>query len=515
MQQQRKAKPFEEVSNIVNDRKNTRDRPMDKARSFKATPFHGSRAAAAQRLSPTRSFDGKKLKGTPWHKPKNNLKHTPLPEIRTLNLTSDPLLDMQAAHVQFSDAFKQVDGMVGKARRLRVTDQLSDEEIMKFTSAMTDMTDQLMKWENIIKVAEGRRRRSRIPEASMHSEDTSPSDISFSCLDNSISGSPLVPCSLQSSLFCLTPLSRPNLPRRDLTTIAAVEPHLEVRNPESKSGEGSRFLDQVSTPKNTLRSSVSGPCFELYRAPSPETQPQETEDGISPLPLTPKIISPPRSVRLKGPIPSSGESSLGTPPHLRELLKDIPSTPKSAGLQTPTIPEDLVLKYPRSFHRFTSLDSPSTPIPDTPGFSSPPRTCVPITVPKNGCDAESPGTTTPPPKCKKYFETPFVTPGSVLPPGTPVSSSKYLTPLVDDVTASAIQRMGVKGLEDELWRKLRAWNIDTCLTGRRYVKSRLSFGSSLCGVNNDLQSINENEQVRTLDSVSEEASGPRQHDDPV
>ncbi|KAL2635905.1 hypothetical protein R1flu_007384 [Riccia fluitans] len=480
MLQSRKTRPFEEVTNFGNERKPMKDRPMEnKARSFKVTPYHGSKTAAARRLSPTRTTDGRKVKGTPWSKVKNTIQHTPLPEIRTLNLTSDSLRDMHAAHTQLSEAFQHVGDMVKTAHRLHRSDDLSDDEIMSFTSAITDMTEELKKWQSIFKVAKGRWHSSGIPEASMHSDETSPSDISFSCLDNnSISGSPLVPCSLQSSLFCLTPLSRASLLKRDLAAIA------ETGDIESKLGEVIQSLYTVSPPK--LAAERWGAFPEIPIVGSPKSDPQVTTGDGSPLPATPRIISPPRSVQLKGPVSSSEESFPGTPPHLRELLSKMPGTPPSSDLQTPSIPEELVLKYPRYFRQFTTTDSPSTPIPETPGFEgSPPRTCVPITVTK-GCFADSSEICTPPPESRKYLETPFVTPGSVLPPETPTSSWKYMTPLVDDITASAIKRMGVKD----------------------------SFGGPRSGVNSDLGSINENNE-RVLDSVSEEISGARQHGNPV
>lgn len=283
-------------------------------------------------------------------------------------------------------------------------------------------------WQKFLQNAEERPPSPQKREVLNLAEVTSPpcgtlEGVSFSFLDNSISSSPLVPCSLPSSLFCLTPLARPHLPKRDLAAFSGVQAVLETSSIGSNSDEVYSFSSSPLREPQPLPSSPGpnksipgtshlSPQLEIPNSQSCEGDSQ-APDVLSPLPSTPKILSPPRSVHLKGPTPSSGGSSVGTPPHLREQLKNIPDSPPSVDLQTPAIPKELVLRYPRSFGKMGSIVSPSTPIPETPGFgSSPPKTCKPLGVSKMGCFADSSEPSTPCVTAKKYFETPYATPGN-------------------------------------------------------------------------------------------------------
>jgi hypothetical protein len=160
---------------------------------------------------------------------------------------------------------------------------------------------------------------------------------------------------------------------------------------------------------------TESPYDSGYLALTPTCKRQSStfkEELSSPLPDTPCMPSPPRSVRVLSTISES--SYVSTPSELQTFLQEnaAPHTPKSEDLLTPeylTCNNHLVFETPPVKVRQDEQLHDGLFVPQTPGFgTSPPRTCVPLRPGENIPVASATLSQTP------SLPSPFRTPGKNL-----------------------------------------------------------------------------------------------------
>lgn len=150
----------------------------------------------------------------------------------------------------------------------------------------------------------------------------------------------------------------------------------------------------------------------LALTPTCKRQSSTSKEFSSPLPETPCMPSPPRSVRVLSTISES--SYVSTPSELHTFLPEnaAPQTSKSENLLTPeylTCNNHLVFETPPVKSRPDEQLLDGLFAPQTPGFgASPPRTCVPLRPGENISVASDTLSQTP------SLPSPFRTPGKNL-----------------------------------------------------------------------------------------------------
>ncbi|KAG0567725.1 hypothetical protein M758_7G121200 [Ceratodon purpureus] len=191
-------------------------------------------------------------------------------------------------------------------------------------------------------------------------------------------------------------------------------------------------------------------CTPLHR-----TGGTRTNISSSPLPQTPRMLSPPRSVQVLSAISES--PLLSTPARFLAFeTSDGSQEPRPQDLLTPegsTCQTHLVFETPLA--QITHHGQLNDVIfPHTPKFGvSPPRTCRPLRPGETVSTESDPIPVVP---------SPFRTPGIFLEcKGETSDSSSAGSPgIVDDLTASTVKRLGPKGLEERLWQELAIRKAD-------------------------------------------------------
>ncbi|KAG0559977.1 hypothetical protein KC19_10G144000 [Ceratodon purpureus] len=386
--------------------------------------------------------------GTPHPKGRRSVVHTPHvehsqcrqlqhdgPDEANQNETRSSLQDLLQVHTQVTQTLHQIDTMVLNMHKLALSNHVADGEVGSFADALANINADLQvqiftqitkDWNNFLRAAAERSSLSHsnldreLPTAGSR-ESTPPS------VDKCTSLSPLI-TDLECCAISYSPLVPHNL--LDCESLCDTESLCDsdslVRTP----------------PDRTLGST--------HRSTS-----------LSPLPQTPYMLSPPRSIRVLSTISES--PSLSTPSHPISLYINSDyhqSTPSPEDIWTPehsTCQNQLVFETPspQIIHR----EHPNDEIAflQTPGFGvSPPRTCDPL---RHGEPVATESVNVPP---TPVMPSPFRTPGILFECSSVASesSSPDSPAIVDDLTTSTVKRLGPRGLEERLWQELAIRKAD-------------------------------------------------------